>query len=130
MPLAQTPSSAENQSRRRSLPDSPANLIKVNFSVPVIKNKLFASLELQYTSQRSTYFTTTTGQTLPGADVNGYSVVNFTLFSQNLIKNLDVSASIYNLLDEHYADPATASHLQSQIPQDGRSFRLKLNYRF
>ena len=120
----------ENKSRRQNLPDSPANLFKINFSVPVIKEKLFASLEVQYASQRNTYFTTTTGQTLPGAEINGHSVVNFTLFSQNLVKNLDVSASVYNLMDEHYADPATASHLQSQIPQDGRSFRFKLNYRF
>jgi iron complex outermembrane receptor protein len=52
------------------------------------------------------------------------------LFTQNLIKNLDFSATVYNLLDEQYADPATHFHLQDQIPRDGRSFRLKLTYRF
>jgi iron complex outermembrane receptor protein len=121
---------AHNLTSKLHLPDSPENMVKLNVTLPVIKEKLFASLELQYTDQRQTLFTTTTGQTLPGLDVNAHSIVNFTLFSQNLLKNLDVSASIYNLLDEHFTDPATSAHLQSQIPQNGRSFRFKLTYRF
>jgi outer membrane receptor for ferrienterochelin and colicins len=121
---------AENLSRRQNLPDSPDSLIKFNLTAPLIKEKLFASVEIQYTSRRNTFSTTSTGQTLPGVAVNGYSTVNFTLFSQSLFKNLDLSASIYNLLGEQHADPATAAHLQSQIPQNGRSFRFKLTYRF
>ena len=52
------------------------------------------------------------------------------LFSQNLIKNLEFSASIYNLLDQSYSDPASRIHTQDKILQDGRSFRVKLTYRF
>ena len=121
---------AENLSRKTGLPDSPENLIKFNLTAPLIREKLFASLEVQYTSSRNSIYTTTTGQTLPGLAVNAYSTVNFTLFSQNLIKNLDLSASIYNLFDEQHSDPASAAHLQSQISQNGRSFRFKLTYRF
>ena len=121
---------ARNLSTSLKLPDSPENLVKLDLTVPVIKEKLFASLELQYTDRRSTLFTTTTGLTQPGQDLNGYSVVNINLFSQNLVKNLDLSLGIYNLFDQHYSDPATAAHLQSQIPQNGRSFRFKLTYRF
>ena len=43
---------------------------------------------------------------------------------------LMIAASVYNLLDESYADPATQFHVQDKIAQDGRSFRLKLTYRF
>jgi outer membrane receptor for ferrienterochelin and colicins len=123
--------SIDNGSASLYLPDSPEQLIKLNVSVPIIKEKLFAGLEFQYTSARNTFYTDPTTQaTLPGINTVAFSVVNFTLFSQNLVKNLDISASIYNLFNEHYADPATASHLQDQIPQDGRTLRLKLTYRF
>lgn len=121
---------AENLSGSQSLPDSPEQLIKFNISVPIVKEKIFASLEFQYTSRRSAYLTTTTGQTIPGMDVGAYNVVNFTLFSQNLVKNLDLSATVYNLLDQKYSDPATPFHLQSEIPQNGRAFGIKLTYRY
>lgn len=119
-----------NITEESRLADSPEHLFKFNLSVPLWKDKVFAGLEYQYTSRRYTQFTTTTGQTLPGADVSAYGVFNVTLFSQNVVKNLEFSASVYNILGQHYADPATRFHLQDQIPQDGRTFRLKLTYRF
>jgi outer membrane receptor for ferrienterochelin and colicins len=119
-----------NTTQDSSFADSPEHLFKFNVSIPFWKDKIFAGLEYQYTSRRSTLFTTTTGETLPGTDVSSFGVVNLTLFSQNLLKNFDFSASVYNVLNQHYADPATHFHLQDQIPQDGRTFRLKLTYRF
>jgi len=67
---------------------------------------------------------------LPGPDAAGYAIVNLTLFSQNIVKNLEVSASIYNLLDKTYFDPSSRFHLQNAIQQDGRTFRVKLTYKF
>jgi len=120
----------ENLSSPEELPDSPKHLLKFNLSAPLIREKVFASLEFQYTSKRHTVFTTSTGETVPGEDASGFGIVNFTLFSQNLVKNLEVSASIYNLLDRQYSDPATRFHAQDLIEQNGRSFRVKLTYRF
>jgi iron complex outermembrane receptor protein len=114
----------------QDVPDSPEHLFKFNLSVPLFRDKIFAGLEYQYTSSRHTYYTTTTGSTAPGQDAEGFGVLNLTLFSQNLVKNLEFSASVYNLLNASYADPATRMHLQDQLPQDGRTFRLKLTYRF
>ena len=91
---------------------------------------MFAGLEYQYTSERHTLYTTTTGETLPGVDAAPYGVVNLTLFSQNLVRNLEFSASLYNLLGCEYDDPASRFHLQDRLERDGRSFRLKLTYRF
>ncbi len=113
-----------------SLPDSPEQMFKFNLSVPLYKDKIYAGLEYQYTTSRDTLYTTTTGQTVPGVQVDGYGVLNFTLFTQNLLKNLEFSASVYNILNTSYSDPATRFHLQDQIPQDGRTFRIKLTYRF
>lgn len=124
---------AKNESEDQDLPDSPEHLVKFDLSVPVVKDKLFASLEFQFTSRRSTFYDTPTAPpaTVPGMDVGAYNVVNFTLFSQSLfIKNLDISASVYNLFDQQYADPATPFHLQSYIPENGRTFWLKATYRF
>jgi outer membrane cobalamin receptor len=121
----------ENRDTDEGLPDSPMNMIKFNISAPLLKDKIFASLEVQYTSQSKTVYTDfSTGETLPGPDAPGYAVVNFTLFSQNLVKNLDVSASVYNLLNTKYYEPASNFHLQNDIQQDGITFRVKLTYRF
>jgi outer membrane receptor for ferrienterochelin and colicin len=128
--LSYTLQHTENRHDDAGLPDSPMHMVKANVSVPLLKDKIFAGLEVQYVSSRHTLFTDLFGNTVSGGDAPGYAVVNFTLFSQNLVKNLDVSASVYNLLDTTYYDPASRLHLQNAIKQDGRTFRLKLTYRF
>jgi iron complex outermembrane receptor protein len=112
------------------LPDSPMHLVKFNASAPLWQDKIYAGLEVLYTSQRHTVFTDLSGETLPGPDVPGYAVVNLTLLSRNIVKNLEFSASIYNLFDNTYDDPSSRFHLQNAIQQDGRTFRVKLTYRF
>jgi iron complex outermembrane receptor protein len=115
---------------KQNLPDSPEHLVKMNVSVPVYKQKIFASLEFQYTSSRRTLFTTSTGETMNGVDASGFETVNFTIFSHDLVKNLEFSGSVYNLFDARYGDPSSRFHQQDIIEQDGRSFRVKLTYRF
>jgi len=116
------------------MPDSPNHLLKFNLSLPLVRDKLFAGVELQYTSDRRTLHNTTdaSGQpiTVQGGNAGAYGIVNLTLFSQKLIKNLEMSAGVYNLLDRRYEDPASHFHVQDVIEQDGRTFRLKLAYRF
>lgn len=123
-----------NSSVTWEMPDSPNHLLKFNLSVPLVRDKLFASLEFHYTSNRRSLHNTTDAAdqpiTVQGDNAAGFGVVNFTLFSQNLVKNLDLSASVYNLLDRKYGDPASRFHRQDIIERDGRSFRLKLTYRF
>jgi len=128
--LSYTLQHTENRDGGEGLPDSPMYLVKFNASAPLLKDKIFAGLEVQYTSRRHTVFTDLSGDTLAGADAPGYAVVNFTLFSQNLIRNLDISASVYNLFDKTYFDPASNFHQQDVIQQDGRTFRVKVTYRF
>jgi iron complex outermembrane receptor protein len=41
-----------------------------------------------------------------------------------------VSASVYNLFDKAYADPGGQEHVQDTIPQDGRSYRVKVTASF
>src|SRR5438034_9112399 len=121
-------------SASRDLPDSPNHPFKSNLRVPVVRDKLFAGVEFRYASERMSLHNTTdsSGQpiTVQGEDAASYGIVNLTLFSQNLVKNLEFSATIYNLLDRKYSDPASRYHTQDLIEQDGRSFRVKMTYRF
>jgi iron complex outermembrane receptor protein len=129
--ISYTYQKTENSGTGQQLTDSPRHLGKANVIAPLLKDKIFASLEFQYVSKRTTAHL---GTDVGGEDAPGYGVLNFTLFSQNLVKGLELSASIYNLLDRKYSDPATqnqgGTHLQDLIEQDGRSFRVKLTYRF
>jgi outer membrane receptor for ferrienterochelin and colicins len=116
------------------MPDSPEHLLKLDVSVPLVKDKLFAGAEFQYTSERGSLHNTTDASgepiTVQGEQAGAYGIVNLTLYSQNLIKHLDFSASVYNLLDRRYEDPASLFHVQDIIQQNGRSFRVKLTYHF
>jgi outer membrane receptor for ferrienterochelin and colicins len=120
----------EDRDNDAGLVDSPTHMVKFSVSAPLLRDKIFAGLEVQYTSSRHTVFTELSGNTVSAADASGFAVVNFTLFSRNLVKNLEASASVYNLFDTTYFDPASRFHQQHVIQQDGRTFRLKLTYRF
>ncbi|MBI2748059.1 MAG: TonB-dependent receptor [Burkholderiales bacterium] len=105
------------------LSNSPKHLAKLNYSVPVFRDKLRAGLELQYTGRRITTF----------GETGGFLVTNLTLFGEKLKPGLELSASIYNLFDRKYADPVAfdvGAPARDVIRQDGRTFRFKLTYRF
>ncbi|OQX20998.1 MAG: hypothetical protein BWK80_34820, partial [Desulfobacteraceae bacterium IS3] len=101
--------------------NSPRHLVKGDISIPLIPEKMFASFEGQYVSERKTIRDNT---------LNGYFVGNLTFLWKNVINGLELSGSVYNLFDEKYADPASEEHEQESIEQDGRTFRLKLTYKY
>ena len=105
----------------QTLPNSPTQLGKLNLSVPIVHQWLFASLDAQYTSPV---------QTLAANTVSGFSVFNVTLLGHTLGKHLDVSASVYNILNKKYFDPGRPEDPEDAIQQDGRNFRIKLTGRF
>jgi iron complex outermembrane receptor protein len=105
-----------------TLVNSPRHLAKLNLSLPVWGDRLRAGVELNYASSR---------KTPAGGSVGGRTLANLTLFSERLAPGLELSASVYNLFDKRHADPGGEEHAPiDAIQQDGRSYRLKLNYRF
>jgi outer membrane receptor for ferrienterochelin and colicins len=104
---------AEEGATGERLSNSPEHLAKVSLSVPVWKEKVFASAEVQGMSRRL--------QTR-GGKVGGFVVANATLYSRELLPGLEVSASIYNLFDQRFS--------QDSIEQNGRQFRLKATWKF
>ena len=103
------------------LSNSPQHQAKVNLVLPLLRDKLFLGIEEQFASRR---------KTLSGNYAKSFYITNLTLFSRNLLKNLEASVSIYNLLDKDYGDPGSEEHVQDILRQDGRTFRVKLTYRF
>jgi outer membrane receptor for ferrienterochelin and colicins len=110
-----------DNSTHKLLTNSPKHLAKVNVVIPLLPEKVFSAVELQYTGNR---------KTLQDNEAGGFITTNITLFGQRLLKGLDFSASIYNLFDKKYGDPGAAEHAQDIIQQDGRTFRVKLTYKF
>jgi outer membrane receptor for ferrienterochelin and colicins len=101
--------------------NSPKHLLQASISVPVVRQKLFASMDLQYLSNR---------ETLAGRYSGAYAVPNFTFFTRNVFKGWEVSASIYNPFNEKYADPSGDGLAEDTIVQDGRNFRIKVGHVF
>jgi outer membrane receptor for ferrienterochelin and colicins len=112
---------AEEPSTDQVLSNSPQHMGKLNLSFPVVQQRLFASLDAQYTSPV---------QTLAGNTVSGFSVFNVTLLGHTLGKHMDLSASVYNIFDKKYFNPGRPEDVEDAIQQDGRSLRIKLTGRF
>jgi outer membrane receptor for ferrienterochelin and colicins len=103
------------------LTNSPHHMAKLSLIAPLAPEKLFAGLELQYMSRR---------KTLSGRHTDDNLIANITIFSENIVKDLEFSASVYNLFDTKFHDPGSGEHIQDEIEQDGIGFRVKLTYRF
>jgi iron complex outermembrane receptor protein len=103
------------------LTNSPLHVGGLLLSYPLVKRRLFLSTELRYAARR---------KTLSGNWTGDSTLVNMTVYGKRLVKNLDLSFSVYNVLNQKYSHPASSEHIQDSIGQDGRSFRLKITYTF
>lgn len=110
-----------DEETRTGLSNSPEHTVKFNLIYPLLENKLFAGIDAQYTAKR---------KTLSGDRTDDAIVTNLTLTYDNLLDGLDIQLGLYNLFDVRYAHPGFAEHVQDSIEQDGRTFGLKLTYRF
>jgi len=112
---------AEDKKTGDQLSNSPKNMFKANLIAPAFSQRVFAGIEYQYMDDR---------KTLGSNDADAYSLVNLTLNAPGVWGGLSVAGSVYNLFDEDYGDVGSEEHVQAEIPQDGRTYRLKAYYRF
>jgi len=107
--------------------NSPRILAKGSLTAPLPLKRSSATLEMLYSSARLNS---------NREEVDGAAIFNLTLLNRDFLKGLDLSASIYNLLDTRYSAPSGPEQFNSlneslrEIPQDGISFRVKATYRF
>ena len=107
----------------RRVDNSPRVLGRLNFAAPVPASALRMGLELAYDSDRRSPM---------GAKVAGNWRSNLHLVAERWIPGAEVSLSVLNLFDADYAHPSAgdSTHWMDRIAQDGRSLRLKFDYRF
>lgn len=112
---------AESLDTHHSLSHSPEHLAKTQIILPLRRDRFFAGFESFYQSQSWNTHRVAS---------DDFVVFNLTLYGIDLLPGLDASASVYNLFDADITHPAGAEHDLSVIPQNGRTFRIKLTYRF
>ncbi len=108
---------AENQDGG-SLNYVPRHLYQLNLMAPLFSSQWLGGLEMQALSGRQT-----DADRLPS-----YTRMNLSLLYQP-VKSLDLSATLYDVFDNYRYDPADEESLR-RTPQEGRTFRLKLEFRF
>jgi outer membrane receptor protein involved in Fe transport len=101
------------------LANSPHQVAKLRFAVPVIKRKIELSSSGQYMASRETRD--------GSSSVRPVLLLDATATTNRLFKRFDVSFGVRNLLNRVYSDP-TAIAVDS-MRQDGRSVFLKLVWR-
>jgi iron complex outermembrane receptor protein len=113
---------AEDPKTGQLLTNAPKQLAKLNVMVPFLKDRFWAGLEEQFTGPRYTQ---------AGMRTDSFAVTNLTLLVRNQRRTIEASISIYNLLDETYADPVSPDLFPlDTVQQDGRTVRVKLTYAF
>jgi iron complex outermembrane receptor protein len=115
---------AEDGDTGQRLPNSPPYILQANGIAPLVAGRLFAGVEGQYVGRREP------ARPEHATPAGGYALFNLTIHGRELLPGIDASATVFNLLDRDYADLGGAEHLQELIPQDGRSFRLKVTASF
>ncbi len=100
-----------------SILNIPHHIYQLNLMAPLFTPKLQGGLELQTLSSR---------ESLNGK-VPGYTRLNLSLLYQP-IKYVDLSASVYDLLNDNKIEQL--AYGLPFIPQEGRTFRLKLELHF
>ncbi|MFW2371487.1 MAG: TonB-dependent receptor plug domain-containing protein [Gammaproteobacteria bacterium] len=103
------------------LVNSPRNMAKWQLNMPLSAEDILMGFELQYQDER---------RTVAGDMTDAFILANLNILAKELARGLTVSATVYNLFDEDYFFPASEEHTQDQIMQDGRLFRVKVNYLF
>jgi outer membrane receptor for ferrienterochelin and colicins len=102
-------------------PNSPNHMAQIRIFIPAFKLHGGAGFEMQYMSSRKSF---------NSKSVKGNLRTNLTYTYNNLFPGTSLSAGFYNLFNQRYSDPASIDHLQDSLVQDGRSFRVKLDFGF
>jgi outer membrane receptor for ferrienterochelin and colicins len=106
---------------QQTLANSPRHLGKLDLSVPLMQQRLFANVDAQYRGSV---------QTLAGNTLSGFAIFNVNLLAHTLTRHLDVSVSVYNILNKIYFNPGRPEDPEDAIQQDGRTFQVKLTCTF
>jgi outer membrane receptor for ferrienterochelin and colicins len=105
-----------------SLPNNPGRIAKFRAAVPVFRDRIWFSSDVQYLSARTT---------INRFSTRPVALFNATLSTARLFRNFDFVAGVRNALNWRYNDPTTwpLDSSLDQIPVNGRSAFIKLIWR-
>lgn len=113
--------------RPNGIINSPSrHLAKANFSTPLPMPRCHLGLEVQYAS----------GQATSSGRIAGYTIANANLrWRPAVFSNTELALGIYNVFDQNYVhsyfdDSLYFGIARESMPQDGRTWQLKLSHRF
>ncbi|HVS18272.1 MAG TPA: TonB-dependent receptor [Planctomycetota bacterium] len=101
------------------LVNSPEHTASLRCEFPLWSNRSLVGLELLALDERGT---------LAGDTAGGYVVTNLTLSTGRLTAGFEASLSVFNLLDEDYADPGQPETTQDLIARNGRTLVARLRW--
>jgi iron complex outermembrane receptor protein len=101
--------------------NSPKHVGRLGVSLGFLADRARLSSELRVLGER---------RTVTGGAVPAYGLINLTLLARPLRSGVQLSASLYNLLDHHYGDPGGEELEQEVVTQDGRVVRVGVRYQF
>jgi outer membrane receptor protein involved in Fe transport len=107
---------AENDTTKTTLPNSPQHLAKLHFAAPMGRKFDFSS-GMQYISSR---------ETLASASLKPVYLADFTISSHRLLPNFDVRSGLRNAFNRSYSDPIALNPRVDTMPQNGRTFFVEL----
>ena len=114
-----TLATATHDSTDDRLANSPLQMAKVNGTAPLYHSS-FAGVEFLFASPQLSYH---------GTRIPASVLTNVTLSTKPVWGGWEFSTSCYNALNRTWYSPAGPELQQSEILQDGRSFRFKVEYR-
>ncbi len=112
---------AEERDTGEQVPNSPELIINGGISIPLWEERLYVSPEFFYIGEL---------KTLSGDEVDSSFNANLSFTTGAFLDPFAVSLNIYNLFDKDKAVPGGVMHKQDGIPQEGRTFRFQLSYKF
>lgn len=101
--------------------NSPPHVAKLNFTHPLMGEKLRLGAEWQLMGRR---FRT------DGVEMPAYAVANLALTSRDWWPNWHISLSVRNIFNRRYADVKDASNGLQTFPRDGRNVWLQISRDF
>ena len=104
-----------------ALTNSPPQLVKMGVIAPISRGWLSIGIEAQYIDPRKTSKGTVTSR---------YAVANVTTSTREFSGGFQLSASVYNLFNRSYGDPAGSEIQEPALLQNGRDFRVQMTRAF
>ena len=103
------------------LSNSAADLLQVSGKVPLVRSRLWASADVHAIGRRLNPF---------GEDVPGFAITDANLVGRAPGSPWQVTLGVRNLFDTRYGDVAGPDVSMPTVPQDGRTFRARVDVRF